>query len=794
MNDGIQQKRMNKTTGNDLAVLVKVGGLLPAGFLFLCRKRLILVLFLFLLLSTGAIGQAVKAPYRLRTDLVLNTDKVSKNGIEANISLAAAVQQKDIYQFAAVYRTMPVFNWETDTSIKHTIAFRILLASSQKLLDQNKPDYWDSKKISSTHNQVFYNGIPLEPGKIYYWKVQVWNGRNEPTPFSATTAFFLRDIDTTGLFAYSTLTATTENPLTVIKNQSGRYFLDFGKDAFAQIQLQLFSDKEDSIWIRAGEALESPGNIQKTGGNIRYTRRGLLLKKGMHDYTINWPPDAKRNSRNPVQMPAYIGEVFPFRYVEIENFEGLVNKASVRRKTITYPFDESSSAFISSDSVLNKVWDLCRYSVKATSFSGYYVDGDRERLPYEADALINQLSHYSVDAEYSMARRSMAFLLFHPTWPTEWSLQNILLAWNDYLYTGDKAFLQKYYAELQKKILMPLAGDNGLISTRTNKQTDAFLESIHMVKDFDGKHGLKDNVDWPQKSDYTGNEKEYKGETDGFVYTDYNAVVNAYYYRCLVLMQKIAGVLEKKEDTGFYGAESKKLYHSFQQVFRDGHSGLIKDGDTTAHTSLHANMFALAFGLVPDNDVAKVVAFIKTRKMACSVYGAQFLLDALYDAGEGEYALQLLTATTQRSWYNMLRVGSTITMEAWDKVYKPNLDLNHAWGSAPANIIVRKLMGVEPLTPGCDLIQIKPQLGGLTFASLKTRTIKGMIEVNFKKNKKEEITEVIIPGSCSANVILKINSKNPLLMTDEKNTTTQQENGYFVIKGVGPGKHIFRMQ
>jgi hypothetical protein len=133
-------------------------------------------------------------------------------------------------------------------------------------------------------------------------------------------------------------------------------------------------------------------------------------------------------------------------------------------------------------------------------------------------------------------------------------------------------------------------------------------------------------------------------------------------------------------------------------------------------------------------------------------------------------------------------------MEAWDKVYKPNLDLNHAWGSAPANIIVRKLMGVEPLTPGCDLIQIKPQLGGLTFASLKTRTIKGMIEVNFKKNKKEEITEVIIPGSCSANVILKINSKNPLLMTDEKNTTTQQENGYFVIKGVGPGKHIFRMQ
>jgi hypothetical protein len=31
-----------------------------------------------------------------------------------------------------------------------------------------------------------------------------------------------------------------------------------------------------------------------------------------------------------------------------------------------------------------------------------YVDGDRERIPYEADAYINMLSHYAVDSEYSI--------------------------------------------------------------------------------------------------------------------------------------------------------------------------------------------------------------------------------------------------------------------------------------------------------------------------------------------------------------------------------------------------------
>ena len=198
---------------------------------------------------------------------------------------------------------------------------------------------------------------------------------------------------------------------------------------------------------------------------------------------------------------------------------------------VFYPFDEQAASFTSNDTVLNKVWDLCKYSIKATSFTGCYVDGDRERVPYEADALINQLSHYGVDAEYSMARGSMVYLIYNPTWPTEWSLQNVPLAWNDYLYTGDASFLQTYYTELQPKILMPLASENGLISTKTNKQTKEFLQSIHITKAFDGKADLRDIVDWPRGAAYIGTEKENQGEVDGFVYTTHNAVVNAFYYQ-----------------------------------------------------------------------------------------------------------------------------------------------------------------------------------------------------------------------------------------------------------------------
>ena len=737
-------------------------------------------------------GQQSPAPLHLRTDLLLHTDQVRKNGLSVNLPLESAILQPEVYQFARVFNPQPQLSWALGAAMNGASAYRILLASSPQLLQQNQADYWDSQKVKSDQKHAKYHGKPLLPGKVYYWKVQVWSRKNQPGTFSSIASFYLSPSDPVEQFAHHPLAAEIQKPVALVKRGTGSFFLDFGKDALSQLQLHLTSEKTDSIWIEVGELLEAPQVIHKNPGrNIRYMKIALLVRKGTYDYTINWPTNEKRNSRNPILMPEYIGEVYPFRYVSIENFAGTLTPESVQRKIVFYPFAENASSFTSSDTILNQVWDLCKYSIKATSFTGYYVDGDRERIPYEADALINQLSHYAVDAEYSMARRSMVYMLYHPTWPTEWSLQNVLLAWNDYLYTGDDAFIKKYYADLQRKTLQALAGSNHLISTRSNLQTDEFLTSIHMTKIFDGRRGLHDNVDWPQNGNYIGPEKEHPGETDGFVYNAYNAVVNAYYYRNLVLMEKMANLLQKTEDANNYRIKAQQVYTAFQNVFRDPSTGLIKDGDSTSHSSLHANMFALAFGLVPAQDQEKVLRFIQSRGMACSVYGAQFLLEALYDYGFGDYALELMTATTQRSWYNMIRSGSTITLEAWDKVYKPNLDLNHAWGAAPGNIMVRKLMGIEPLSPGFDTFQIKPQLGNLSYARLTTPTINGEVSVACKKKQDQHSMEVTIPGGTIATVYVPHYPQQPQLRINGKKVSKAPQNGFFVIKNVRPGRHVF---
>ena len=81
-------------------------------------------------------------------------------------------------------------------------------------------------------------------------------------------------------------------------------------------------------------------------------------------------------------------------------------------------------------------------------------------------------------ANTRLSRRSHEYLLQHPTWPTEWILQALSIAWYDYLYTGDSRSLESSYELLKPRILMALREKNGLISTTTGLQTDDFLRSI----------------------------------------------------------------------------------------------------------------------------------------------------------------------------------------------------------------------------------------------------------------------------------------------------------------------------
>jgi len=675
----------------------------------------------------------------------------------------------------------PSFSWIVPLTVPADAqtAYRVLVSSTADALARDEADLWDSGRVESADSvAVRYAGATLPANAPCFWKVRTWNRDGQPGEWSAVQEF--RTAKRQDGTAVRTTTAryplvqTEVRPVRVVRKGRGEFFVDFGRAAFGTVRLTAASAEAGvGVTVRLGEKLGPDDTVDpRPGGTIRFRQMTLPLEPGTHTYRVQIPRDKRNTGRAAIKMPEATGEVMPFRYCEIEGLPGDPAELDIVQIAVHYPFDDAAADFRCSDETLNAVWDLCKYSIKATSFCGVYVDGDRERIPYEADAYINQLCHYCVDREFTLARYSHEYLIQRPTWPTEWPLHSVLMAWADYLYTGDLDSARAFYDDLKAKTLHALAREDGLISTQTGLVTKEFLRSIHSGR-------IRDIVDWPG------------GERDGYAMAPINTVVNCFHHEALVLMGRLADALGNDQDAASYKTHAAKVAEAVNTKLVDPATGLYVDGEGKTHSALHANMFPLAFGLVPEDRRERVVEFVKSRGMACSVYAAQYLLEALYLAGEEEHALDLMRDRGKRGWYNMIAAGSTVSLEAWDIKYKPNLDWNHAWGAAPANIIPRFVLGVRPLEPGFGKVLIHPQPGSLSFAKGVVPTIRGPVSVSVGREGGSFRLTVSLPANMTARVILPRAADTAALTMDGQPASADSAGGRFVIDPVGAGKHEF---
>ncbi len=665
----------------------------------------------------------------------------------------------------------PRFSWIVPNQAVFQSAYQLLVASSRAALDNNVGDVWNSRQVRGTaSSDVGYAGPALKPGVPYFWKVRIWDTDNRTGDYSAPQSFRL-GTSAASLASPGSFQVERIAPASFRQQGAGSYFIDFGKAAFATLELTLAARSADTLLVRLGEQLDGARINRKPEGHIRYQEVKLAVQPGKRTYRLALTPDERNTKPGAVVLPDSFPVLLPFRYCEIDGATATGLRADdVKQVAYFSYFDESQSRFSSSDTILNQVWALCKYTMKGSSFSGLYLDGDRERIPYEADAYLNQLSHYATDREYGIARRTIEYFMEHPTWPTEWQLHVALMVYQDYMYTGNTDLITRYYEALTHKSLMELAREDGLISTESPKNTPAFRQKLGFT---DPAIKLKDIVDWPPAQKDTGWKlATAEGERDGYVFTPINTVVNCLFYKNMEIMAEFARLLNKPDEEQRFRTLALTVRNAINEKLFDPKTGAYVDGEGTVHSSLHANMMALAFDVTPDARKKSVARFIKSRGMACSVYGAQYLLEALYKAEEPDYALALMTAKHDRSWWNMIKAGSTMTWEAWDTNYKPNLDWNHAWGAAPANIVARGLWGIQPKTPGGTVMRIKPQLGRLSASQLDVPTLKGTIRASYRRNSKtSQVYQIELPANVSAELALPYSAEDTLLLNGAKVNT-----------------------
>jgi hypothetical protein len=693
----------------------------------------------------------------------------------------------------------PKFGWSYQPSTRNDTqaGFRILVASSRAGAEAEAGDMWDSGLVRSPLSlNISYGGSALSANMNYYWRVQTLDGAGRLSGFSATqnfrTAGQLFDPLTNGGAVYLPPAQGSINgyplryvpvaPARVVTNSLGHWLVDFGKDAFGFATLHLNGNYSGAnVSFGLGESAANDVVNTSPGSTIRYRSGSYTLRNGDWLYTNR--SSVSVGGLSPPASP--YGLVSPFRYLELAGIPAgaaLGTNAAIQWRLQT-EFDDTAAAFSSSSPALNRIWDLCRYSMKALSFDGIYVDGDRERTPYEADAYIHQLGSYGVDYDYTLARCTFEYLTNHLTWPTEWPMHMVLIAWADYQQTGEPYLITRYYGFLTNKCLWAARAE---AATGLLKSWPASGNSTGSPADL---------IDWYRVSG------DGVGNTDGYVAKGTNAVINAFYYRCLTILAQVAQQTGRNADASDFLARASQVYSNYNSTFWSSGSQSYIDGVGTAHASANANFFPLAFGLVPAERQAAVARYIESRiaalgGMPAGVYGAQYLLEGLFQAGAVDTALGLMMTNGARSWMNMINAGSTLTMEAWGSSDKPNQDWNHAWGAAPGNIIPRYVLGLKPLAPGFGVAEIRPQLGtgsgltGLTHAEGTIPTIRGPVSVSVENSPGSFHCRVQLPGNMTANVLVPTKGlTNPVVLLDGDVAAGTVSNGWLAVAGVGSGQH-----
>lgn len=457
----------------------------------------------------------------------------------------------------------------------------------------------------------------------------------------------------------------------------GNYLFDFGRAVLGGIELACPAGG-GAVEVRLAEELQP-------NGHARYQ----LRTGNCYQELWTFAPESEPLSHFGVRM---------FRYAEIVGWRGPFDpRRTLRAIAIGAPFDPERSTFECSDDRLTRIWHLCRNSVAHATADVYTDCLTRERLAYEADAYVTMLTQFCTEGTYDTARRTLAYLIDHPTWPIEWWQLYIPLFYEYLLHSGDYEFVAEHYEYLRDKTSFHALMTDGLIREFPREQ----------------------HVDWPPSC------------RDGYEFGQADAVPNAYAYWDLDLLSKLAQWLGHGDESRQFAELADQLRRAFNRDLFDEATGLYVDSLGSRHSSLHANMYALRFGLAPPDRIGRCLEFIKQKGMSCSVFTAQFLLETLFEHGEDRAAVALMTRDGPRSWLEMLNHGAVATTESWIADDKPNMSWAHPWGSAPANVIVRRLFGIRPTAPGWSQYVFDPRPGGVARGRLSLQLPRGWVAASF---------------------------------------------------------------
>lgn len=514
----------------------------------------------------------------------------------------------------------------------------------------------------------------------------------------------------TGLTGLGTrnLKEEVRKPIHIESIGSGAYRLDFGRNVVGGLRLTVDGTRGQEVDIRLGEELNDDGSVR------------FEMRTGNH-YRDRW---TLADGEQTLQHFGYR----VFRYAEVHGLPEDFNGDHLIAVGLVYPFDLEAAAFASSNPYLDEIWEFCRDSIRLLNMELYMDTPSRERRAYEADAYLQQLAHYALDRDYTLARHSIEYLYFNYTWPTEWKLTSPSNAWRDFLQTGDPRSAERYYELL-----------------RDTKTLRPFMDDRHLVVKEPGRRHHPDSwtdiVDWPQSL------------RDGYVFSDVNTVINAYNYRALRDLGSLAEAIGREDEARDFSSLAENVAAAINQHLFDPAVNRYRDGYGIDHHALHASIFPLAFGIGTERE-AVAAEYLVERRIVGNIFSAAFQIEALFALGYAEAALDFLSSDDIKSWRNMIALGAGTTMETWDPSFKDNTTYSHPAAASPVYLIPMGLFGIDAIEPAHQRFSVEPRPGDLQNASIRVPTLSGTIEAAFTQDRDSLTFHLTVPANTTAELRL----------------------------------------
>lgn len=443
-------------------------------------------------------------------------------------------------------------------------------------------------------------------------------------------------------------------PLKITKENGGVLY-DFGREQFAQLLIKSTALKNITLFL--GESKEE------------------ALDTGFSQIVVN--ADLKNG--------AYKSNAVAFRYVFVPS----TKKHTISARLEYLPI-ENRGGFKAANAFVNKLWDVCAYTMLLNSREGFFDGIKRDRWIWSGDAYQSYLVNYYLGFDKDIVKRTIRALrganpiIEHINTITDYTFFWLISIWEYYFYTGDKDFIKDIYPDM-KEVL-------GFVEGRLSK---------------DGMFERKPDdwvfVDWSTF------------DSDGPICAEQILLARAYesVAECAALNNELEEAMRCKKRCAAIKKKVNALYWNEKK-------GAFVDSYTSGKNNVtrHANILALLFGYTTkerERSIIKNVIYNKKITPITTPYFEFFELDSMCKIGDFKYMTDMLDSY----WGGMLRLGATTIWEEFDpkkkgiehyEMYggKYEKSLCHAWGASPIYLLGKYALGVKPTAPGYEKYEVRP--------------------------------------------------------------------------------------